>query len=139
MTSDPVRILVCGSRTFDNAWVMAGVLANVYTYYSGNIMIIHGAAKGADTLASDWAMAMGLEIDPYPADWKQYGKRAGFLRNTQMLQEGRPDRVVAFVDKPLAESKGTKMMVDIARTGGVPCRVVEHIEYVLHPTNERQA
>lgn len=135
--SDPVRILVCGSRTFSHPVVVASELAFVSTYYNGNIMIIHGAAPGADTLADEWAKAVGKEIEAYPADWKRYGKRAGFLRNTQMLEEGRPDRVVAFVDKPLAESKGTKMMVDIACTGGVPCLVVEHNRYVLHPTNER--
>ena len=29
-------------------------------------------------------------------DWKKYGKKAGPLRNQQMLEEGKPDLVVAF-------------------------------------------
>lgn len=136
-TSDPARILVCGSRTFDAPRVVASELAFVSRFYDGNIMIIQGEAKGADRLAREWAEAVGKPFESYPADWNTYGKRAGFLRNTQMLEEGKPDRLVAFVDKPLAESKGTKMMVDIARTGGVPCRVVEHRTYVLPPTDGR--
>ena len=131
--TEPVRILVCGSRTFDDATIVAYYLGRVSAFYESNIMIIEGEAKGADLLAREWAVATGKVFEPYPADWERYGKRAGFLRNTQMLEEGRPDRLVAFVDKPLAESKGTKMMVDIARTAGVPCRVVEHRSYVLPP------
>jgi hypothetical protein len=128
-----MRLLVCGSRTFSKQWVVDAELDNISAFYGGDVFIIHGAAKGADTCADTWAKANGKPFQDFAADWNQFGKRAGFLRNTQMLEEGRPDAVVAFVDKPLAESKGTKMMVDIARTGGVPCRVVEHITYVLRP------
>ncbi len=42
-----------------------------------------------------------------------------------MLDEGKPDVVVAFVDKPLAESKGTKMMVDLAVQAGVHAYVIQ--------------
>lgn len=128
------RILVCGSRTFSDRQIIWSKLNDIAAYYSGDVEVIHGAASGADRIAGQWAEAYGKPVHAYPADWNQYGKRAGFLRNTQMLEEGKPDAVVAFVDKPLPDSKGTKMMVDIARTGGVPCRVVVHMEYVVHPT-----
>lgn len=135
--SDPVRILVCGSRTFANFRTVYEELDAVSAYYDGNIMVIHGGAKGADSHAGTWAGISNKKCEVYIADWNAFGKRAGYLRNTRMLEEGRPDRLVAFVDKPLEESKGTKMMVDIARTGGVPCRVVEHRAYVLLPLQDK--
>lgn len=139
MTSSdkPTRILVCGSRTFDTGYVINYELDYISHYYNGNVMVIHGGANGADRLGGKWAEANDKTLEVYVADWNQFGKRAGYLRNTRMLEEGRPDRVVAFVDKPLEESKGTKMMVDIARKGGVPCRVVEHRAYVLSPLPDK--
>lgn len=55
----------------------------------------------------------------FPADWDKYGKRAGYLRNVQMLDEGKPDLVVAFPG-----GKGTAMMVKLAKERGV--RVIEY-------------
>lgn len=122
--TESVRVLVCGSRTVVSQDAVTLVLDDVLRQH-GNILIIHGAARGADMLADKWAQANGVPVMAFAANWTKYGKRAGFLRNTQMLEEGRPDVVWAFVDKPLEESKGTKMMVDIARKAGVHCEVVE--------------
>ena len=122
-----LRVLVCGSRTFSDQHVIGAVLDGVGAFHDWKITVIHGAAKGADYLANGWAASNDVPVLPFAAQWNLYGKRAGFLRNTQMLEEGQPDVVWAFVDKPLAESKGTKMMVDIARKAGVQCYVVERI------------
>ena len=125
MTDDAaLRVLICGSRTWRDAFPIQAVLQRYYTI--GPFMLIHGAAKGADSLADFWGRKLSIEIEAFPADWS-IGKRAGYVRNSQMLTEGKPDVVWAFVDKPLAESMGTAMMVDIARKGGVPCYVVEAI------------
>lgn len=129
--TEPVRVLVCGSRTWSTYGFQAAVLSGVDTYLNGAV-IIHGAASGADRYADKWAKengkVVGENLLPFPADWDAFGKRAGYIRNQQMLDDGRPGVVLAFVDKPLAESKGTKMMVDIASTAGVPCYVVEKIK-----------
>lgn len=117
------RVLVCGSRTFNNATVLNTVLDGINL--TSDILIIQGGARGADHLAGEWATAKGVPMLVFAANWNQYGKRAGFIRNSEMLNEGKPDVVWAFVDKPLAESKGTKMMVDIARKASVQCYVVQ--------------
>lgn len=124
---DALRVLMCGSRTlrFSDFFPVVAVIER-YTRI-GPIVVIHGAAPGADSLAGRCAEALGLTVEAYPADWAKHGKRAGYLRNKQMLDEGKPDVVWAFVDKPLVESKGTAMMVDLARGAGVPVYVVEHI------------
>ena len=113
------RVLICGSRTFDDAHLMC---EHVMRLPMGTT-VIHGGAKGADALADLYAREMRLGVEVYPADWKQYGKRAGYLRNAQMLDEGKPDLVLAFVDKPLSESRGTAMMVALAMKAGVPTAV----------------
>jgi hypothetical protein len=46
-----------------------------------------------------------------------------YLRNVQMLEEGHPDLVLAFSDN-LEESKGTAMMVKLAKDAGVPVYVI---------------
>jgi hypothetical protein len=80
-----------------------------------DLTIIHGAASGADSLASIWAKAFAHKVESYPADWAKYSKRAGYIRNTQMLNEGKPDLVVAFPG-----GKGTQMMINLAEAAGVP-------------------
>lgn len=108
-----MRILVCGGRDFKDRDLMVKALKD-YERQS-NITIIHGAASGADSMAHAWATAFKHKIESFPADWKQYGKRAGYIRNSQMLKEGKPDLVVAFPG-----GKGTQMMINLAEAAGVP-------------------
>lgn|SRR5215831_2138738 len=77
-----------------------------------NVTIIHGAARGADSLAAEAAKELGFEVLAFPADWSTYHKSAGPIRNRQMINE-RPDFVWAFHDN-LRDSKGTKDMVKVA-------------------------
>ncbi len=79
-----------------------------------DITIIAGGATGVDSVAADFAVVNYCQLEKYPADWNKYGKRAGYIRNKQMLDEGRPDLVVAFPG-----GKGTDMMVDMATKAGI--------------------
>lgn len=95
-----------------------------------HLTVIEGAAPGADTCAHEWATTPGphpaagpadwmlVLNERYPAVWTRHGKRAGYVRNQQMLDEGKPELVVAFYDG-LERSRGTQMMTDIARKAGV--------------------
>lgn len=83
-----------------------------------DITIIAGGATGADKAAADFATVHFCQYEEYPADWNKYGKRAGYIRNQQMLDEGKPDVVIAFPG-----GRGTAMMVDLSRKAGV--RVIE--------------
>lgn len=84
-------------------------------------VIIHGAAKGADTLAGGYAYRHEIPVQAFPADWTTYGKRAGPIRNHQMLKEGCPDLVIGFVGP---NSRGTRHMLDIAKKAGIPVKTV---------------
>lgn len=116
------RILVCGSRTWQEALAIWTILDGLNSRPDEQVVVIHGDANGADTVAAEWAMVRDAEVEAYPADWDRYGKRAGYVRNQQMLDEGKPDMVWAFRSK--GESKGTDMMIDLARDAGITTYVV---------------
>lgn len=120
------RILVCGGRDFSNSkflfWFMDKLCEErgwvTGKFSNGTFLpavdLIHGGARGADSLAGEWAIMACIEPEVYKADWKCHGKRAGPLRNIQMLKEGKPDIVVAFPG-----GTGTAHMVDIAKRAGI--------------------
>jgi hypothetical protein len=108
-----VRILVCGGRDYANRNAVFAALDRV-AYERGISVIIHGAARGADTLAADWAKARNVPALPFPAEWALHGKAAGPIRNQRMLDEGRPDGVVAFPG-----GNGTADMVRRAEDAGI--------------------
>jgi hypothetical protein len=88
-----------------------------------NTTIIHGDARGADSLAGGLAKLLGMFVIPVTAKWDIYGKAAGPIRNRQMLALG-PDLVLAF-HNDIENSLGTKNMVTIARKQGVFTEVIE--------------
>lgn len=107
------RILVCGGRDYADKQKVYKVLDQARDTFK-DVTIIQGAAKGADSLADSWAADRGVRSDSFPADWKRYGKRSGYLRNVQMLNEGKPDIVVAFPG-----GAGTQMMINLAKSANV--------------------
>ena len=108
------RVIVCGGRDYTNRKAVRDTLEKVKRKH-GPFVVIHGCARGADTLAGQEAAKMELGIMEFPADWACYGKTAGFIRNKQMLVEGKADAVIAF-----AGGRGTAMMVKLAKDADVP-------------------
>lgn len=108
-----MRVLVCGGRDFENRLWLYAVLDDIHDR-TPITRIIHGDYDGADRLAQKWANDRGVVDDPYQADWKAHGRRAGPLRNSRMLAESAPDLVVAFPG-----NRGTADMVRKAKDAGV--------------------
>jgi hypothetical protein len=118
-----MRVLVTGDRNWGNAeiWGRAEAERQVYrlkcaltalhAIHPGAI-IIHGAAKGADSIAGVIAADLfGADhVEAYPAEWTKYGKSAGPRRNQQMLDTGIDCAIVCHRD--LKNSKGTLDMVN---------------------------
>jgi YspA, cpYpsA-related SLOG family len=113
-----LRVLVCGDRNWDNEDRIREVLEAYKEAYPGKMLIVDGAAKGADSLGHKVAKELGLETERFPAAWSQLGRRAGPIRNQEMLDSGL-NFVLAF-HEDLESSKGTKDMVTRARKRGVP-------------------
>ena len=105
-----MRVLVCGDRNWRN---MAAIERELRKFPPGTV-VIHGAARGADTLGAFLADKLGFEVIPFDAKWHIYGKGAGPIRNQQMIDEGKPDLVLAF-HEDINKSVGTRDMVHRAR------------------------
>jgi hypothetical protein len=88
----------------------------------GPTLIIHGCANGADEWADYWADVNNVPHRAFPADWNKHGKAAGPIRNQRMLDEGKPDMVIAFPG-----GRGTADMVRRARTAGVEVREIARL------------
>lgn len=119
-----MRILVCGGRNYTNKDRVYEVLCDLAEVDDNNwlgkdVTIIHGGATGADQFADDWAVTYWKEILVYPARWDIYGNAAGPIRNQLMLDEGKPDLVVAFPG-----GKGTQDMISRALKANIPVRVI---------------
>jgi hypothetical protein len=112
------RVLVCGSRRFDDRELME----REFDTFPPDAVIIEGEQVGADLMARAIAEERGMAVLPFPAEWNRYGNAAGPIRNQQMLDEGHPDCVSAF---PLPGCKGTWNMVNKAKKAGVEVHVVE--------------
>lgn len=109
-----MRILVCGGRDFADRPMLEAALDRLHAAKTVTA-VIHGAARGADSLGAQWARAQGVAVEAFPADWTKHGMRAGFIRNRRMLEKGQPELVVVFPG-----GSGTADMVRHSRQSGVP-------------------
>jgi hypothetical protein len=118
-----IRLLVCGGRRFDNVAKLWGVLDGIAKRH-GIECVIEGAQEhtlpdgtivGADYWAHQWALARGHETLRFPAAWEIYGKRAGPIRNEQMLAQGEPTHAVSTHG-----GTGTAHMVSLLKDAGIP-------------------
>lgn len=121
-----MKVLICGGRDFTYWDVFRTKMEEIaierfprtpedsYGNFLYDVIVISGGAKGADSLAADWAAVNWTGYEEYKADWEKYGKGAGPIRNQQMLDEGKPDLVIAFPG-----GKGTADMIKRAKKANV--------------------
>lgn len=109
-------VCICGSRNFPHM----DTVREIVRALPRDLLIIVGGAPGVDKVAEEEARALGFEIKVFPALWGTYGKRAGAIRNRQMVEAA--DRVIAFWD---GQSKGTKITIDIATAMNKPLYLIE--------------
>lgn len=114
-------VLCCGSRDWSQRPLVQQTLSRLLAAANQRFRVLHGGATGADRVSGIAADALGLDVEVMRADWNKYGKRAGFIRNTMML-ERRPDYVIAFWD---GCSRGTLDTIDKAvNTYRIPTIIV---------------
>lgn len=112
-----MKLAVIGSRTFDNYEFLQ---ENLKVFLSKVTLVVSGAAKGADLLGEKWAKNNNIETLIFPADWKKYGRRAGFIRNEDIIKSC--DCVVAFWD---GKSKGTAHSISLCKKLNKPFKIIE--------------
>lgn len=99
-----MRVAVIGSRTFNDYDEVKSVLSTLKI-----TLLISGGAKGADSLGEKYAKENNIETKIFYPDWSKHGKKAGFLRNSDIINEA--ELIIAFWD---GHSKGTKDSLDKA-------------------------
>ena len=108
-----MRIIVAGSREITDAVAVERAIEFSGIYITE---LVHGAARGVDRIARDWAIRNGIPHKPFPvtqADWNRLGKQAGPLRNEDMARYVGPyGALIALWD---GESSGTESMIHLAR------------------------
>jgi hypothetical protein len=131
-----VRILVTGSRDWDDWQCVYRELTALCDEHDLNyppdeygntlpdprkVTVVHGACpRGADHWADQWAIGncdLGL-TERHPAKWDELGKRAGFVRNAEMVNLG-ADVCLAFIKNG---SRGATHTADLAEKAGIPVR-----------------
>jgi SLOG family YspA-like protein len=102
-----MRILITGSRTWTDADTIASALDDhVFGGTDREITVVHGACpRGADRIAAEYCELLAdaaerrgvtLVVEPHPAEWQTHGRRAGFIRNREMVAAG-ADCCLAFI------------------------------------------
>lgn len=111
-----MQVIICGGRDFNDKAYLNDMLTFIREQRDFNT-VITGGARGADSLAHQWAvLQVNMHTMIFYAEWDQFGKRAGFIRNEQMLNqlnEGSNDFVIAFPG-----GNGTAHMIRIAEQRG---------------------
>lgn len=118
------KLIIAGGRDFTDTKMLSGVidqLVNRGELKDYAVSIVTGMARGADMLAHEFALAFNVKRYEFPADWNQYGKRAGFIRNKQMGDFA--DGLLAFWD---GESRGTKQMIEYMESLNKPVYIVKY-------------
>jgi len=110
-----MNVAIVGSRNFPG-------LHRVDKFVAGlpdDCVVVSGGARGVDSRAQAAATARGLTVIVHHADWETYGKRAGFMRNSKIVEGC--DYLVAFWDE---QSKGTQDSIQKARRAGIPISII---------------
>ncbi len=109
-----MKLAVIGSRDFEDMKVMRACIDPLQP-----TAIISGGAKGADTLAKQYAEEHGIHIIEHKPDWKRFGRGAGIVRNKTIIDDA--DYVLAFWD---GTSRGTKHSIHHAKQQNKPLTVI---------------
>lgn len=110
-----MNVTICGSRDIYSADVgfILDILNSMFHFKEArqeDLHVITGGARGVDRWAKEWLDNNGIDNEVIPAEWERYGKRAGYIRNKEMVDKS--DMVIAIWD---GKSRGTKHTIDICK------------------------
>ena len=113
-----MKLAIIGSRTFNNYMLLKETLEQ---YKPKITLVISGAAKGADSLGEKWALENQIQTLIFPAKWDEYGKKAGFIRNEDIIKNC--DGCIAFWD---GVSKGTQHSISLCEKYNKPIKIIKY-------------
>jgi len=111
-------LLIAGSRDITDVWNEIEWACHILGYPIDRV--IHGGARGVDQAADDWAKGEGYDVKEFLAKWNTYGKRAGYMRNAEMVKLA--DTAIIIWD---GESRGTYNTLQLVANKGIPYVLVK--------------
>lgn len=116
-----MRILVTGSRDWTDKVTIAHAIREAWLVEGRpyGVTVVHGGARGADYIAGVYSKRLGFKVEVHEvsdADWKNFGRSAGAIRNQAMVDAG-ADICLAFIRN---ESRGATMCARMAEKAGIP-------------------
>jgi len=116
-----IKLGIVGSRTFNDY-----ELLKKHVDPTNIAAIVSGGARGADTLAEQFAHEYNLQMIVFRPDYATHGRAAPFIRNSAIIEA--TDAVIAFWD---GTSAGTLDSIKKARKMGKPVTVIEYLRVGL--------
>ena len=101
-----MKVIIAGSREIVDLDIDAVVKMSGYEVAE----VVCGMCRGVDMLGRAWAKSKGIPVKEFPADWDQFGRAAGPIRNGQMASYA--DALIAVM---IPESRGTLNMIKTMR------------------------
>lgn len=114
-----MQMLICGSRGITDVERVRRAMNEAWNDMGRPEItrVISGGARGVDSIGAMLARQGGVGVVTVYPDWDQFGRRAGFIRNTRMLEMlSQGDVVVAVWD---GKSRGTKHTIDLGTQKGL--------------------
>jgi hypothetical protein len=106
-----LRTIIAGSRSITSLRIVAETIRESGFKIT---QVVSGGARGVDSLGEEWAAIWKVPVVRFIPDWGKHGKRAGYLRNSDMANYA--DALIAIWD---GKSRGTKHMIDLAKAKGI--------------------
>lgn len=118
-----VKLIIAGGRDFNDYALLESKCNHMLSILSkdNSITIISGGAKGADSLGEQYARAAGFGSIIMNAKWDEFGKSAGYIRNTEMAKAA--THCICFWD---GKSRGTGHMINIAKEHNLKLCVITY-------------
>ena len=120
-----LKLIIAGSRTFKCYEIVQRATDEIIEklkksgYNCDEVEIVSGTATGADHLGELYAVRNGFHVKMFPADWNEYGNKAGPIRNGVMAKYA--DACIVFWD---GKSRGSKSMIELAKERKIPCYII---------------
>jgi hypothetical protein len=98
-----MKVIIAGSRNIlDYKAVGQAITASKFDITE----VVCGCAIGVDSIGRTWGIANGIPVKEFPADWDEFGRSAGILRNIKMAEYA--DAAIIVWD---GKSKGSLNMI----------------------------
>jgi len=110
-----VRLLITGSQTWVDEERIRHILGGLGFNPAATTLVSGGCPKGADMMCENAALDLGWHVELHHADWTRFGKRAGYIRNAEMVNLG-ADMCLAFI---MNNSPGASMTAELAENAGI--------------------